>query len=203
MESLDPRVNRLDLQQGELAPKVPLDQFGTFEVFTQLRDDKPYLHTGIVHAPNEPMAFLFAKEQYSRRQTCTGLFVVDTRHVYTTGFTENNKTIYSQVPDSVVVGDRPEEEFHVFHLMKRGKQHEHIGSVPAHSYEEALSLAKPEFIEGKPVYNAWVVKDEHILFNNEEDAIIWDTLPEKKFRDALAYKAGDRLRLFKEQKANP
>ena len=79
---------------------------------------------------------------------------------------------------------------------------EHIGSVPAHSYEEALSLAKPEFIDGKPVYNAWVVKDEHILFNNEEDAIIWDTLPEKKFRDALAYKAGDKLRLFKEQKAN-
>ena len=198
MESLDPRINRLDLQEAELAPKAPLDQFGTFEVFTQLREDKPYLHTGIVHAPNADLAFVFAKEQYSRRQTCTGLFVVDTRHVYTTGFTENNKNIYASVPDEVASsGD--EGEYHVFHLMKRGKQHEHIGSVTAHGYDEALALAKPEFIDGKPVYNAWVVKDEHILFSKDEDAIIWDTLPEKQFRDALAYKAGDKLKLFKEQ----
>ncbi|MCA6075233.1 phenylacetic acid degradation b [Fulvivirga sedimenti] len=199
MKSLDPRVNRLPELNGELAPKAPLDQLGTFEVFTQLHENKPYIHTGAVHAPNEEMAFLFAKEQFSRRQTCTGLFVVDTRNVYTTGFTEDDQNIYSSVPDQTP-GTGNTESYEVFHLMRRGKQHEHIGSVEADSYQGALSLAKPEFIDGKPVFNVWVVKTSDILFNDEEDKIIWNTLPEKQFRDAIAYKAGDKLKDFKERK---
>ncbi len=199
MKSLDPRVNRLPELNGELAPKAPMDQLGTFEVFTQLRENKPYIHTGAVHAPNEEMAFLFAKEQFSRRQTCTGLFVADTRNVYTTGYTEDDQNIYSTLPDADD-SDGPSESYEVFHLMRRGKQHEHIGSVEARSYQGALSLAKPEFIDGKPVYNVWVVKTSDILFNDEEDKIIWNTLPEKQFRDAIAYKAGDKLKEFKERK---
>ena len=36
MESLDPRVNRLNLSTTELTSKAPLDQLGTYEVFSQL-----------------------------------------------------------------------------------------------------------------------------------------------------------------------
>jgi len=199
MKSLDPRVNRLPDVPGELSPKAPMDQFGTFEVFTQLRENKPFLHTGAVHAPNEEMAFIFAKEQFSRRQTCTGLFVVDTRNIYVTGFTEDDQNVYASVPEKVDASG-PMDVFEVFHLMKRGKQHEHIGSVEAHGYQHALALARPEFIDGKPVYNVWVAKRSDILFNEEEDEIIWNTLPEKKFRDAIAYKAGDKLKEFKQRK---
>jgi ring-1,2-phenylacetyl-CoA epoxidase subunit PaaB len=198
MKSLDPRVNRLPEVPGELSPKAPLDQFGTFEVFTQLRENKPFIHTGAVHAPNEEMAFIFAKEQFSRRQTCTGLFVVDTRNIYTTGYTENDQNVYSSVAEQADTSGT-EELYEVFHLMRRGKQHEHIGSVEAHGYQHALSLARPEFIDGKPVYNVWVVKRSDILFNDDEDQIIWNTLPEKQFREAIAYKAGDKLKAFKEQ----
>ena len=200
MKSLDPRVNRLPELKGELAPKAPLDQLGTFEVFTQLKENKPYTHTGAVHASNEEMAFIFAKEQFSRRQTCTGLFVVDTRNIYTTGFTEDDGNIYAELPEEAdTSGDV--ESYEIFHLMRRGKQHEHIGSVEARGYQHALSLAKPEFIDGKPVYNVWVAKTSDILFNDEEDRIIWDTLPEKQFRDAIAYKAGDKLKEFKQRNA--
>lgn len=200
MESLDPRINRLSIpdQPDQLQPKVSMDQLGTFEVFLQLREGKPYMHVGAVHAPNNEMAFVFAKEQFSRRLVCSGLFVVETRNVRVTQFTEGEDTVYNYIGNTF-----PEEgemqSFEVFHLNKRGKQHEHMGAVEARNYDEVLALAKPEFINDKSVYNVWVVKTSDILFNNEEDKIIWDTLPDKKFRDAIAYKASDKIKEFKER----
>ena len=198
MESLDPRINRLDLREQQLNPKVPLDQLGTYEVFTQLKEGKPFFHVGAVHAPNNDMAFIFAKEQFSRRQTCTGMFVVETRNVWVSQYSEGEDTIYNHVnkPENI---DGDITGYELFHLNKRGKQHEYIGSLEAHSPEEALFLAKGEFINGKPVYNVWVVASEDIKFSSEEDKMIWETLPEKKFRDAIAYKAGDKIKEFKEK----
>lgn len=202
MESLDPRVNRLNMEsfQADLTRKVPLDQFGTFEVFIQMKEGKAYQHEGIVHAPNLDMAFLFAKEQFSRRMMCSGLFVAETRNVFVTQFTEGEDTVYNYVSD-----DFPQkgtkEEYEFFHLMKRGKQHQHVGSVEARNPQEALSMAKPAFINEKPVFNVWVIRTADILFNAEEDKIMWDTLPDKKFREASDYKAGDKIKAFKENKA--
>ncbi|QSE97193.1 phenylacetic acid degradation b [Fulvivirga lutea] len=197
-KSLDPRVNRLNIPDGELVPKVPLDQFGTFEVFVQAKEGKEYRHEGIVHAPNREMAFLFAKEQFSRRNTCVGLFVVETRNIFVTGFTEDKDSIYNHISDEYPE-DGFTEQYEVFHLNKRGKQHDHIGSVPAKNHQHALALAKPEFVDGPPVYNVWVVKTSDILFTEEEDKILWDTLHEKKFRDAADYKAADKIKAFKER----
>ncbi len=200
MKSLDPRVSRLNIpdQPPQLESKVPLDQLGTFEVFLQLKEGKPYHHVGAVHAPNNEMAFVFAKEQFSRRLICSGLFVVETRNVKVTRFTEGEDTVYNYISETF--NEEGESQiFEFFHLNRRGKQHEHIGSVEARNYDEALALAKPEFINEKPVFNVWVVKTSDILFNDDEDKIIWDTLPEKKFRDAIAYKAADKLKEFKEK----
>ena len=200
MKSLDPRVNRLNIpgEPQQLKSKGSLDQLGTFEVFLQLKEGKPYSHVGAVHAPNNEMAFVFAKEQFSRRLICSGLFVVETRNVKVTRFTEGEDTVYNYISDTFSEEGKP-GSFEFFHLARRGKQHEHIGSVEARNYDEALALAKPEFINEKPVYNVWVVKTSDILFNDEQDKIIWDTLPEKKFRDAIAYKAADKLKEFKEK----
>ncbi len=199
MESLDPRVNRLQLSRRELTSKAPLDQLGTYEVFSQLRDGKPYFHVGPVHAPNREMAFLFAKEQFSRRQTCTGLFVVETRKIMVSRFTEREDTVYNYIEDAVEAEEGQEHSYELFHLKKRGKQHEHIGTIECTSAEEGLSLVKSEFINEKPVYNIWIVKTSDIEFNQEEDKIIWNTLPDKKFREALAYKAADKIKEFKER----
>ena len=199
MKSLDPRVTRLNIDENaSLKPKVPLDQFGTFEVFTQLKEGKPYKHEGIVHAPNIDMAFVFAKEQFSRRMMCSGLFVVETRKVFVTDFTEGDQSVYQLVSDEAP-NEGEMEEYEFFHLMKRGKQHEHIGSIEAKNPQQALAMAKSEFINGPSVYNVWVVKTKDILFSKEEDKIIWNTLPEKKFRDAIAYKASDKVKAYKER----
>ena len=71
-----------------------LDQFETYQAFVQTKDNKPFEHAGIVHAPNEEMAFLFAKEQFSRRgMFCNALCVVKTELIKATEFTDNDQDI--------------------------------------------------------------------------------------------------------------
>ena len=201
MDSLDPRVGRLGIKpkESELT-KDNLDQLETYEVFLQLKENKPHTHGGVVHASNEDMALLFAKEQFSRRYTCTGMFVVRTQNVYATVFTEDKQSVYDRVGDEPNFTGR-KERYEIFHLMKRGKQHIHTGEVDACDHSDAVLAAKQLLNTEKTVFNVWVVKTADILFFDEEDRDIWFTLPEKKFRDAIAYKAGDKIKQFKEEQA--
>jgi ring-1,2-phenylacetyl-CoA epoxidase subunit PaaB len=43
----------------------------------------------------------------------------------------------------------------------------------------------------------WVSRSADILRSDEEDRDIWSTTPEKKYRDALAYKVQDKIERFK------
>jgi len=198
MASLDPRVNRLPTITESVSPKAPLDQFGTFEVFVQPKEGKSFQHEGIVHAPNLEMAYVLAKEAFTRRFTCTSLYVVDTREVFVSPMTEEEKNSYDFIEDGL------EEEgtkvsFEIYHLAKRGKQHMHVGSVTASSPREAMVLAKVKFNTGKVVYNVWAIESDKIRFTSEAEKELWLTLPEKKFRDASDYKGGDKLKDFLER----
>jgi ring-1,2-phenylacetyl-CoA epoxidase subunit PaaB len=199
MNSLDPRVNRLPEigQPGQVEPKVPLDQFGTFEVFVQAKEGKPFQHEGIVHAPNREMAFVLAKEAFTRRFTCVSLYVADTRHVYVSAMTEGNTNAYDFITTKE---DQHGEKvsFEIYHLSKRGKQHQHAGTVRAVNPQEAMSEAKKLF-SSKLVYNVWAIRTSDIRFTSPEEKELWLTLPEKKFRDASDYKGGDKLKEFLER----
>lgn len=197
MKSLDPRVERLpDIgEPGVMKSKAPLDQFGTYEVFVVPKEGKPFQHEGIVHAPNLELAFILAKEAFTRRFTCTSLCVVDTRNVYVSPLTEGVINVYDQMAEASKSADA-KVMFEVYHLIKRGKQHVHMGSVEAGSPLEAMSRAKQQFNTGKPVYNVWVIRAQDIRFTSREESDLWLTLPEKKFRDAAEYKGGDKLKDF-------
>lgn len=202
LKSLDPRISRLQIQPKEDEFNIqPLDQFGTYEVFLQPKEGKPFEHAGIVHAPELEMAFLFAKEQFSRRFTCTGMWVVKTSDVQVSPLSENQQDLYELLPDEV--DDTPTgnwQEFEVFHLFKRGKQHQAMGVVKARNVEEALILAKKELHDGKkPVLNIWLAPSMSFLKSTEEEKEIWNTLPDKKYRDVTDYKAADKIKQFKEE----
>jgi ring-1,2-phenylacetyl-CoA epoxidase subunit PaaB len=203
VKSLDPRVNRLPEigAPGHMQPKAPLDQFGTFEVFVQPKEGKPFQHEGIVHAPNLEMAYVLAKEAFTRRFTCVSLYVVDTRHVFVSLTTEGNNNIYDLIED---LPEQPGEkvDFEIYHLTKRGKQHLHEGTVTAASPQEAITIAKRKFKTDKIIYNIWAIRSADIRYTKPEDKDLWLTLPEKKFRDAGDYKGGDKLKAFLER-TNP
>lgn len=193
MKSLDPRVARLP-QVGEVKLKKSLDQFGTYEVFVQAREGKPFQHEGAVHAPNLEMAYVLAKEAFTRRFTCVSIYVVATRDVLASSTTEGTQSAYDLILQEAVGTEK--RTFEIFHLPKRGKQHVHAGSVDAASPNEAMHKAKVLFGVGKIVYNVWAIEHEKIRFTSAEEKDLWNTLPEKKFRDASDYKGGDKLKEF-------
>jgi ring-1,2-phenylacetyl-CoA epoxidase subunit PaaB len=206
LKSLDPRINRLSIpaEFGSAFPeKDEKDQFVTFEVFVQPKESKPYQHEGIVHAPTDEMAFLFAKEQFSRRgMSCSGIWVVRTQEIQVSPITENGEDIYDYINEEIMEGATPSEQanYQVFQLMKRGKQHIHVGKVEANSPEQALWNAKNTFASEKPVFNLWLVKDELFMkIEGEDFQDIWNTLPDKKYRDAMDYRATEKIKKFKEE----
>ena len=200
MKSLDPRINRWGVPENwpEELEKGTLDQLETFEVFVQPKEGRPYQHEGIVHASDVEMAFVFAKEQFSRRGTCTGIMIARSADVSVSEFTEDTVSVYDQV-DRKDGGKDGQKGFEVFHLMKRGKQHKHAGSVKATSPEEALSVAKEVLNPEKPVYNVWIIASDSLMGSEEGDQDIWATTPEKVFREAIAYKGADKIKQFKEE----
>ena len=212
IQSLDPRLNRLGLPDapGVAATKAALDQFGTYEVFHQKKEGTPYLYVGPVHAPEADIAFLFAKEQYSRRFACTGLWVVPTAAVTLTAYVGDQESAYDSIPlltdratnaNANWHGTQPdaEEDYDIFHLKKRGKAHQHVGKVRASTPTDALQVAKAVFGEQRPVVNVWVVRSADILRSEDEDRDIWTTTPDKKYRDAISYKVQDRIEKFKQE----
>lgn len=199
--SLDPRVGRLPVvgTPGQLTPKAPLDQLGTFEVFVQPREGKPFQHEGIVHAADPELAYVLAKETFTRRFTCVSLFVADTRHVYVSPTTEGQQSVQEVLPpwQGPAAADT---SYELFILPRRGKQHVHVGSLLASSPLHAMhALFEHEWPEGKGVYNIWAIRTADIRFTRPEEQELWATLPEKKFRDAAHYKGADKLKAFLEK----
>lgn len=199
MKSLDPRVNRLPgYGDGTIQPKAPLDQLGTYEVFVQAKEGKPFQHEGIVHAADIDIAYVLAKETFTRRFTCVSLYVTETRDVYVSPLTEGQTSAYDVLPQtSIQAGAK--EFYEIYHLVKRGKQHVYAGSIEASSPQEAMLLAKDSFGTGKTIFNVWAIRRKAIRFTTDEDKDLWLTLPDKRYRDAADYKAGDKLTAFLEK----
>ncbi len=184
-------------------PKAELDQFETYEVFHQKKESAAFSYVGPVHAPNEDVAFLFGKEQYSRRAACVGIWIAQTAHIQVTPYGNDGENIYEMLRMETPAADSKEAEtYEIFHLKKRGKAHTHAGRVTASSYPDALRASKEAFGEKGPIVNVWVVKSKHVLQSAEEDKDMWLTIPEKKYREATAYKVMDKITKFKEEQLN-
>jgi ring-1,2-phenylacetyl-CoA epoxidase subunit PaaB len=82
--SLDPRVTRLEIPADTaFTPLEPLDQHPTYEVFHQERRGEHTTHVGSLHAPNDEIALILAKEQYGRRSRTVSIWVVPTAAIST------------------------------------------------------------------------------------------------------------------------
>ena len=202
--SLDPRINRLHIpaEAPAITAKHGLDQLVTFEVFVQKRDNTPYTYVGPVHAPDLEVAFVFAKEQYSRRATCFGLWVVKTQDIEVTPYVNDNESIWQalRIPNPVPAPG-VSEAYAIFTLKKRGKAHTYTGTVMATDNTTALAGAKALFAAEEPCVNIWIVPESKILKSSEEDKELWLTLNEKKYREAVAYKVLDKINAFKNRTA--
>ncbi len=97
IKSLDPRVNRVEMNEEAIEPLTKLDQFQTFEVFHQEKRGQQHVHVGIVHAPNADMALLYGKEQYARRGQTANIWVVSSKHIHATEYMDQD--IFATTPE--------------------------------------------------------------------------------------------------------
>jgi ring-1,2-phenylacetyl-CoA epoxidase subunit PaaB len=121
--------------------------------------------------------------------------------VFVSPLTEGEANAYDTIPAPALreaSGTGSIVEYEIYHLPKRGKQHIHAGTVTAASPEEAMSAAK-QSLNSKAVFNIWAVRSAAIRRTQPGEADLWQTLPEKKFRDASDYKGGDKLKDFLER----
>ncbi len=94
--SLDPRIARAELPDG-MVELSPLNEFQTYEVFHQKKRGEQHEHVGIVHAPNDEMALLFAKDQYARRDITINLWVVKSANVIASSYDDTD--IFASTPE--------------------------------------------------------------------------------------------------------
>ena len=87
----------------------------------------------------------------------------------------------------------------VYHQDKRGKQHVHAGVVHASSPEMALIMAKEAFGRRGKTANLWVTKTSDVYTFQSEDEDMFETTPEKTFRDPAYYKVRDRIERYQDR----
>jgi ring-1,2-phenylacetyl-CoA epoxidase subunit PaaB len=98
--SLDPRVNRMELQKDSEGVEIkPSEEWNTFEVFHQKKKGQQHTHVGIVHAPNPEMAIVLAKESFGRRGMTTNIWVVKSAEIYTTSYEDSD--IFETTPEKL------------------------------------------------------------------------------------------------------
>ena len=89
------------------------------------------------------------------------------------------------------------ETYEVFHQKKRGDQHMHVGIVHAPNAEMAFLFAKEQFGRRGTSVNIWVVKTTNVYTSEYDDSDIFDTIPEKLYREAAGYKVMDKINKYK------
>lgn len=88
------------------------------------------------------------------------------------------------------------ETYEVFHQKKRGDQHMHVGIVHAPNAEMAL-FGKEQYGRRGLSVNIWVVKTRDVFTTDYDDSDIFDTVPEKQYREAGGYKVMDKINKYK------
>ena len=93
--------------------------------------------------------------------------------------------------------------YEVFHQEKRGKQVIHVGIVHASNPEMALVMAKEVFGRRGKTANLWVAKTSDVYTFSSDDEDIFETTPEKTFREPAAYKVRDRIEKYRNKNKIP
>jgi len=89
------------------------------------------------------------------------------------------------------------ETYEVFHQKRRGDQHMHVGIVHAPNAEMALIFGKEQYGRRGLSVNLWVVKTRDVFASDYDDSDIFETVPEKQYREAGGYKVMDKINKYK------
>lgn len=89
--------------------------------------------------------------------------------------------------------------YEIFHQKKRGTHHVHVGTVHAPDAEMAILFGKEQYGRRGTCVNMWAVASADIFATDYEDSDIFETTPDKTYRDPSEYKVMDKIKAYKER----
>ncbi len=90
------------------------------------------------------------------------------------------------------------QTYEVFHQVKTGGHHSHVGSVHAPTAELALAFAKEQYGRRGQCVSLWVVNSSAIAALDVRDSDIFDTATDKPYREVTAYaNTREKIEAFK------
>jgi ring-1,2-phenylacetyl-CoA epoxidase subunit PaaB len=137
-------------------------QWSRYIVFQQDDPYVPYRYDGSVHAPDAELALLYARDVFTRRPSCIGLWIVRADRVF-------SRTA-EELANGPELADQPgeAEPYTVFVKRDHKGAHTSVGEVEASSPEGALKLALTTFPDKKAIV-WWVCPSRAITRSGRED----------------------------------
>jgi ring-1,2-phenylacetyl-CoA epoxidase subunit PaaB len=140
-------------------------QWPRYVVFQQDAPDAPYHYDGSVHAPDAELALLNARDVFTRRPDCIGLWVVRADRIFSRTAEELSATPLAGSPPG-----QP-ETYVIFQKRDHKGMHAWVGEVDASSPEGALIKALDTFaadLRSKAIV-WWVIPSRAITRSSRED----------------------------------
>lgn len=168
-------------------------QWPRYQVFLQEKAGAPHQDAGSVHAPDQEMALLNARDVFVRRPECANLWVVPVWGI----FSRTAQELQRQDLDSI--GDKPPkslpETYYVFSKAKSAGTQTLVGTLEAVSPEQAMRKAVEEFSGMQPPYAWWVFPARLVLQNDPGDAdSMFTPALDKTFRMATDFHTHTAMR---------
>lgn len=165
-------------------------QWPRYEVFKQDKANKVHEAIGSVHASDDQMALLNARDVFVRRPSAVSLWVVPAEEILTVTAEE---LATAEPGDLLLMEDEGEQERFV--VCNRRTQRRsmvavsYVGEVTAGSKEEALRLAlADEAFGGADVWVWWVFPQAAVTASEEDDvASMFAPALDKTYRQQSAY----------------
>jgi ring-1,2-phenylacetyl-CoA epoxidase subunit PaaB len=154
-----------------------------FMVFQKAGQGEPVLHNGSVHASDNEMAMLNARDVFVRRPEASELWVVPADAIL-------SKTREEISTKGVKKTDQPNnglKDYYVFGKLSEPSQAELLAEFKASSVEAALQMAVGKFSDRK-VLRWWVFPVSVVVKSSAKDADpMFGTARERKFTDQAEY----------------
>ena len=178
-------------------------QWPRYEVFQQAKAKQPLRNAGSVHAPDNELALLIARDVFVRRPDCHDLWVVRSDDILSRTAQELETPPPPSEHGSTQSSAR--ERFHVFQKRSQAAMEtfvEYAGEVEADSCVHALAKAIENWHD-QTAYVWWIFPESAVTRNDPDDAnVFFGPARDKPFRHQAHYRVRTLMREIKRKQEN-
>lgn len=155
-------------------------QLRRYEVFAIERPGRPPVHAGSVHAADDELALLNARDVFARRPECCGLWVLPAEGI-TTSLPDGGGAQAAGTEDTAAT-----ESYLAFGKAGHKGAYTYLGVIEAGSPQAALERTRAAYRQG--IVDWWVAPERFRRATADEDrAAMFEPALSKPFRDQSFY----------------